>query len=282
MVFMSLLTFPLQTLAIGFDAEEAYNSVVVIYSVNSVGSGFAIGENCIITNAHVIENSRNITVANYKGERFSAAVFAIDEVMDIAVLSVEGATFPPFSSSDYALQKIGDDVYTIGAPNSMTYSLTKGVLSAKDRNIGRYKYIQFDAAINSGNSGGPLLNDNGDVIGVNTLKISDAEGIGLAIPMTVVNEFLKNNGIEVNEQGYIEKPIMPNKTADIIENPTENTGEANRTNFFDTNLLLLISLSASGLLNVVLIIILFYKRHKTVKVKTDASDRTDFDIDILG
>ena len=99
--------------------------------------------------------------------------------------------------------QVGSDVYAIGAPESLAYTLTRGVLSAKDRKVGGRAYLQFDAAINSGNSGGPLLNDAGQVIGVITLKIDNAEGIGMAIPMSSVRDYLRFNGIEVDAVGNV-------------------------------------------------------------------------------
>ena len=95
--------------------------------------------------------------------------------------------------------KTGDDIYAIGAPKGMAYTLTKGGVSAKERMIGNKSYIQIDAAINEGNSGGPLLNDAGQVLGMNTLKMSDSEGIGLAIPVNRICEYLKSLGIELKD-----------------------------------------------------------------------------------
>jgi serine protease Do len=193
MAMLVSLAFSVPAGAIGFDAEQAYASVFVVYSGEALGSGFAIGEDCIVSNAHVIDDQRDIEVASYDGAVFDAHIVLIEENLDIVILKVEGQTFPYLKVADYNDTAIGADVYAIGAPNSMAYTLTKGVLSAKDRDLGRYEYLQIDAALNSGNSGGPLLNDAGEVIGVNTLKMSDSEGIGLAIPMTTVCEYLQNN-----------------------------------------------------------------------------------------
>jgi len=82
-----MLTLSINVFAIGFDAETSYDSVFVITSGNSLGSGFAIGENCIITNAHVVENPRNTKITTYSGAEYQATVLAMNEDMDIAVLS---------------------------------------------------------------------------------------------------------------------------------------------------------------------------------------------------
>ena len=176
-----LFASTLSVSAIGFEAETAYESVFVIYSGNSLGSGFAVGENCVVTNAHVIDNPRNITVETYGGTKYKASVLGINEQQDIAVLIVQDAQFPYLDIADLSTMKTGDDIYAIGAPHGMAYTLTKGGISAKERMVGNQSYIQIDAPINQGNSGGPLLNDDGQVLGMNTLKMSDSEGIGLAI-----------------------------------------------------------------------------------------------------
>jgi serine protease Do len=287
-----ILTLSINVFAIGFDAEESYESVFVITSGNSLGSGFAIGENCIITNAHVVENPRNTKITTYKGTEYQATVLAMNEDMDIAVLSVEGATFPYLTVADYSNSKIGDDVYAIGAPKGMTYTLTKGTLSAKDRVIGNYTYIQLDAALNNGNSGGPLLTDSGAVIGVNSMKLNDSEGIGLAIPMTTVCAYLSSIGIDVDTNGNvvgnvgsddIEGDTSGDSTTDVSNNG-DNSG-SNNTEYITEkeplNTVLLICLIASVVINVVLFAWLMIKFYGNRKPKLTDKDRTDFEIDIL-
>ena len=171
-VVAALFASTLSANAIGFEAEKAYESVFVIYSGNALGSGFAIGENCIVTNAHVVEDARNITVVTYGGSEHKASVLGINKHEDIAVLIVAGAEFPYLDIADLTAMKTGDDIYAVGAPKGMAYTLTKGGISAKERMIADQYYIQIDAAINEGNSGGPLLSDSGQVLGMNTLKMS--------------------------------------------------------------------------------------------------------------
>lgn len=98
-------------------------------------------------------------------------VVAMDTTIDIAVLATNETTFTPLQTAGLSELNLGDDVYAIGAPNSLSYTLTKGVISSKERKVGSQSFIQTDAAINTGNSGGPLLNDAGKVIGVNSYKI---------------------------------------------------------------------------------------------------------------
>ena len=279
-----LLAFPLSASAIGFTAEEKYNSVFVVTSGNSLGSGFAVGENCIVTNSHVLDNPNNIVLTTYAGETHTAYLVGYNQDKDIAVLGVKDAKFTPLTIADYKSLNTGDDVYAIGAPKSMAYTLTKGVISAKERKIGKHTYIQTDAAINEGNSGGPLLNDAGNVIGINTLKMSDSEGIGLAIPMTVVSDFLKSLNIELDENGNVAEAIVQetkDKETDKPSNKDEDNEQEKPTNtpLIVTILTFALCVSVAG--NIVLVILLVFQKRKNLNLKYDPRERTDFDIDIL-
>ena len=280
-VLAMILASSLSAYAIGFDTEEVYNSVFVIYSGNSMGSGFAIGENCIITNAHVINNQYDVIIETYGGEMKRAFIVALDERIDIAVIGVADATFTPLRVADLSTVSVGDDVYAIGAPNSLAFTLTKGVVSSKERLVSRQKFIQTDAAINTGNSGGPLLNDAGEVIGVNSYKMSDSEGIGLAIPIDVVVSFLETGEIELNESGNVVGPVIEDPPADLpISEQPNDEGSMEKPSSVVT-LVLAICLTISLALNIALIIILVFQKKKNQYVKTDPSERTDFDIEIL-
>ena len=123
-----MLAVSLPVFAIDFDAETVYESVFVIYSGSFLGSGFAVGENCIITNAHVIGQKNNISVSTYNGSKYSAKLVAMDDNLDIAILSVKGAAFIPLKIANLDNISVGDDVCAIGAPNSLAYTLTKGVV----------------------------------------------------------------------------------------------------------------------------------------------------------
>lgn len=280
-VLAMILASSLSAYAIGFDTEEVYNSVFVIYSGNSMGSGFAIGENCIITNAHVINNQYDVIIETYGGEMKRAFIVALDERIDIALIGVADATFTPLRVADLSTVSVGDDVYAIGAPNSLAFTLTKGVVSSKERLVSRQKFIQTDAAINTGNSGGPLLNDAGEVIGVNSYKMSDSEGIGLAIPIDVVVSFLETGEIELNESGNVVEPVIEDPPADLpISEQPNDEGSMEKPPSVVT-LVLAICLTISLALNIALIIILVFQKKKNQYVKTDPSERTDFDIEIL-
>ena len=155
----------------------------------ALGSGFIIDEKgIVVTNNHVIQDAEDIIVRVNGDQEFKAKVIGADPLSDIAVLQLEtNEKFIPvqFGNSDKA--RIGDWVIAIGNPFGLGGTVTSGIISARNRSIGlsRYEdYIQTDASINSGNSGGPLFDMNGDVIGINTaiLGRNGSIGIGFSIP----------------------------------------------------------------------------------------------------
>lgn len=275
-----LFASTLSAAAIGFEAEAVYESVFVIRSGNSMGSGFAMGANCVVTNAHVIGNPKNITVETYGGARYQAFVLGMDAQLDIAVLVVPEAQFPTLQPVHQF--KTGDDIYAIGAPKGMAYTLTKGGISAKERTIRGQTYIQIDAPINEGNSGGPLLNDAGQVLGMNTLKMSDAEGIGLAIPIVRICLYLQDLRIELDAQGNVYEALpTPTEPTEPETTPRPEKTESYEPDAFRDFPGLVVITACSLLTNAILAGVLILKRKKQSVTPYDPSERTDFDIDIL-
>ena len=156
---------------------------------SALGSGFIIDEKgIVITNNHVIQGAEDIIVRVNGDKEFKAEVIGADPLSDIAVLKLKtNEKFKPVKFGDSDKARIGDWVIAIGNPFGLGGTVTSGIISARNRSIGlsRYEdYIQTDASINSGNSGGPLFDMNGDVIGINTaiLGRSGSIGIGFSIP----------------------------------------------------------------------------------------------------
>ena len=156
---------------------------------SALGSGFIIDEKgIVVTNNHVIEGAEDIVVQVNGEKKFKAKVIGADPLSDIAVLKIESKEkFLPVRFGDSDKARIGDWVIAIGNPFGLGGTVTSGIISARNRSIGlsRYEdYIQTDASINSGNSGGPLFDMNGNVIGINTaiLGRSGNVGIGFSIP----------------------------------------------------------------------------------------------------
>ncbi|WP_440924058.1 Do family serine endopeptidase [Candidatus Pelagibacter sp.] len=156
---------------------------------SALGSGFIIdAKGIVVTNNHVIEGAEDIVVQVNGEKKFNAKVIGADPLSDIAILKIDSnEKFLPVKFGDSDKARIGDWVIAIGNPFGLGGTVTSGIISARNRSIGlsRYEdYIQTDASINSGNSGGPLFDMNGDVIGINTaiLGRSGNVGIGFSIP----------------------------------------------------------------------------------------------------
>lgn len=193
----------------GFFSEE----------VEGIGSGFIINEEgYILTNYHVIKEANVVTVTLSDGRDVSAKVVNYDENQDIAMLKIteDGIKVPGVVElGDSSVLKPGEQVLAIGTPLSKDFNqtLTGGFISAVNRTVEtstgvQVNLIQTDAAINPGNSGGPLINTRGEVIGINTLKISDSdvEGIGFSIPINEVKDRIEalskpilNLGVSIRE-----------------------------------------------------------------------------------
>jgi len=161
-----------------------------------LGSGFIISnDGQIVTNHHVVAGAQRVSVTLPDGRRFDAEVLGSDPATDIALLSIKADVDLPFVTfGNSEIMRVGDEVVAVGNPFGLSSTVTSGIISAKSRNInsGPYdEFIQTDAAINRGNSGGPLFNNDGDVIGVNTAIISPgggSVGIGFAVPSDVVRD----------------------------------------------------------------------------------------------
>lgn len=171
----------------------------------SLGSGFIADEDgYVLTNRHVIEKSEEIKVTTFDGETYVADLIGEDEVTDIALLKIEPAQpLSPAVLGDSDALEVGDWVLAVGNPFGLSNTVTTGIVSAKSRNIGETPfddYIQTDAQINEGNSGGPMFDMQGEVVGLNTLifsKKSNSVGLGFAIPSNQIKRVyqeLKKNG----------------------------------------------------------------------------------------
>jgi serine protease Do len=163
-----------------------------------IGSGFIIESNgTILTNHHVVGNTQKINVTLSDGKSYDAKVIGADPKTDIAVIKIDaGRSLPAVSLGDSDRLEVGEWVVAIGNPFGLDHTVTSGIVSAKGRQLGAGPYddfIQTDASINPGNSGGPLLNLQGEVVGINTAIFSQSGGnigIGFAIPTNSVKDLL--------------------------------------------------------------------------------------------
>jgi serine protease Do len=205
----------------------------------------------IVTNNHVIEGASKVEVSLYNGEKVDAEVVGADALTDLAVVKIDAAKAADvIEFGDSSVLRAGDQVLAIGNPLGLDLSrtVTQGIVSAVDRSISvptsegewEMNVIQTDAAINPGNSGGALINTDGKVIGINSLKISQngVEGLGFAIPsneaMPIVNQLI--------EKGKVERPYLGVSLADLaqipdmyLENLPESVDSGTMVTYVDPN-----------------------------------------------
>ena len=197
--------------------EKVFPSVASISCVldNGTSSGTGIvmsADGYVITNYHVVDGARQIYVLLGENDRYAATLVGSDETTDLAVLDVEAADLTPAEFGDSSALRVGDMVVAIGDPlgTELRGTMTDGIVSAINRDLNlsgrQMTLIQTNAALNSGNSGGPLINCYGQVIGINTMKMSSysstsatVEGLGFAIPIAAAKPVID----ELIAQGYV-------------------------------------------------------------------------------
>lgn len=212
-----------------YTSQSAYNAVtdavvsIICYDgeitgkdedIISEGTGTVISsDGYIVTNSHVIGDSKQYTinVVFNNAKEYEAKIVGYDTRTDLAVIKVDAENLKYAVFSDSSLVEVGQDIVAIGNPGGQSFqnSLTKGIVSAVDRELEltpNVTFIQIDAAINPGNSGGPLCNLYGQIIGINTAKISDEmyEGMGFAIPSNKVAEIAN----DLIHYGYVQNRVM--------------------------------------------------------------------------
>ena len=179
-----------------------------------MGSGVIISKDgYVITNNHVIENASTIEITTNNNKTYKASLLGSDEVADIAVLKIDSnETFPYIRFADSDQTKIGEWVLAVGNPFNLTSTVTAGIISAKSRDLNDYdsknqSFIQTDAAVNSGNSGGALVNTTGDLIGINTAITSGTGGFvgySFAVPSNVARKIFE----DIIEFGNVQKGLL--------------------------------------------------------------------------
>ena len=221
---------------VGITVEYTINSPYYGYSMQSsasaTGSGVIISDDgYILTNNHVVNTSstslfyqvsqaNKVTVKLYNDENeYEAKIIGTDETTDLAVIKIDKNDLPAATLGDSDSIRVGEFSMAIGNPLGMESTVTAGIISASNRTITsdgkNYTVIQTDAAINSGNSGGALINSKGEVIGINTLKLSGTgvEGIGFAIPINSTKEIYE----QLISDGKVKRPFIGISGRDIDE-----------------------------------------------------------------
>ncbi len=193
------------------------------------GSGVIFSaDGAILTNNHVIEEARAITVRFKDGRVVPARIVGRDPATDLAVLRVDAQNLPTASFADSDTARVGEWVVAIGSPFGLGHTVTTGVLSAKGRaGVGMNAiedYLQTDASINPGNSGGPLVNLNGQVLGINTMIVMKGQGIGLAVPSNiarrVATQILKSGHVTRAWMGIGLQDLTPQLASEFPNTPS--------------------------------------------------------------
>ena len=191
----------------------------------SQGSGFTISsDGYIVTNNHVVAGAKHVDVVFNDGTRLSGGIVGTDRETDLALIKVDSESelpVAPLGNSENI--RVGDWVMAIGNPLGFDHSVTVGILSARGRRLGQNRYenfLQTDASINRGNSGGPLIDMNGNVIGINSMMLGGAENLGFAIPINMAKELLP----QLRESGYVTRGWLGVQIQDVTADLAEQFG----------------------------------------------------------
>ena len=194
--------------------------------VHGLGSGFIVApDGVILTNAHVVNGANEVTVKLIDKREFKAKVLGLDKASDIAVLRIDANDLPTVRLGDPGQTRVGSWVLAIGAPFGFENSATAGIVSAKSRSLdeGYVPFIQTDVAVNPGNSGGPLFNENGEVIGINSQIYSRSggyQGLSFAIPIDVAMKVEQ----QIVEHGKVRRGMLGVTIQDVDQSLAEAFG----------------------------------------------------------
>ena len=190
--------------------EKFFGEMPKEFKSRSLGSGFIFDrDGYIITNNHVVEGADKIKVKLLDGREFKATIKGRDPMTDLALIKIESANhdLPVLTLGDSNAMQVGDWVLAVGNPFGLSHTVTQGIISAKGRVIGAGPYddfIQTDASINPGNSGGPLVNFNGEVVGINSAIVASGQGIGFAIPSNMAKGIIP----QLKEKGSVVRGML--------------------------------------------------------------------------
>ncbi|WP_018746916.1 DegQ family serine endoprotease [Chitiniphilus shinanonensis] len=195
--------------------------------IRGLGSGFIVSaDGLILTNAHVVADADEVTVKLTDKREFKAKVLGLDKVSDIAVLRIQAKDLPTVKLGNPDSTRVGDWVLAIGSPFGFENSVTAGIVSAKSRSLpddGYVPFIQTDAAVNPGNSGGPLFNMNGEVVGINSQIYSRSggfQGLSFAIPIDVA----RNVQAQIVSKGKVTRGQLGVAIQDVNQSLAQSFG----------------------------------------------------------
>jgi S1-C subfamily serine protease len=180
--------------------EDSLKSVVTVRTDIGQGTGFIISDDgFLVTNAHVLSGGREIQILDYEQNQHSTELIGYNITYDIALLKISG-NYNSIKLGNSDDVQIGEKVIAIGNPLGLQFSVSEGIVSAINREgaNGVKGYIQTDAALNPGNSGGPLINKQGEVIGINNFKVGGGESLGFALESNYIKEVVN----EISQERY--------------------------------------------------------------------------------
>ncbi len=171
--------------------DDVIESVVGIATDKSVGSGVIVdGDGYVVTNHHVVNGISAAGVRTYDGELHRMYIVGSDQRRDIAVVKIEGS-FPALRFGNSDRISVGEKIIALGSPGGLDFTVTQGIISAiRDRD--GFKHIQTDVSVNPGNSGGPMVDSSGRIMGITKEKLADFEGIGFAIVSNEIDDYVQN------------------------------------------------------------------------------------------
>ena len=175
--------------------ENFKKSVIQIATPYSTGTGFYLSDyDLIVTNEHVIRDNKEVVIDGEGLEKQLVEICFIDQKYDLAFLTAPAQhNMPQIPLADQGLElSEGDEILAVGHPFGLKYTATKGIISNAEHDVMGVKYVQHDAALNPGNSGGPLISSRGEIIGVNTFVIRDGNNIGFSLPIHYLNNALED------------------------------------------------------------------------------------------
>jgi S1-C subfamily serine protease len=175
--------------------EDTVRSVVTVRSDNSIGTGFIVdSRGYIVTNYHVVDKSDSIQIITYDRNSFLAELIGKDINRDLALLKIQDDNHQSIPLANSNNLQVGNKVIAIGNPLGLSFTVTEGIVSGVRRTgpNGLNEYIQTDVSLNPGNSGGPLINTRGEVVGINNFKIGGSEGLGFALESNSIKESIND------------------------------------------------------------------------------------------
>jgi serine protease Do len=224
--FPDLRQFGFPDMGMPFGRGQRGGSQQMNQVVHASGSGFIVSKDgLILTNNHVVADANKVTVILSDRREFDAKVVGRDPTTDVAVIKIDGHDLPTVQLGDDNTARVGDWVLAIGNPLGLDFTVTQGIVSAKDRGgfadlysspYAVVDYLQTDAPINPGNSGGPLVNVHGEVIGMNAAIASPTgayAGYGFAIPVTLVRDVMN----QIVQYGHVRRGIMGLSLAEVTQ-----------------------------------------------------------------